>query len=217
MSKHLVVYYDNPTEPSDMYLKMIKKDAEEKGVEVYVCTTLDEAWNKSANDLLEEDYIPLLVLQPTKNPNYLKLTDKREYFDFVDVDGDSYDSATATGIYNHIVGLDPSRETTVGVIGRGLVGKQLIDMLIDYGYTVVELNSKTKGVVFENLLTHCDIIVGLSSVDNIIDEDQKDMIEFYGEKTWIDAGHNFNFDDRKSVLKCGKWTREVLFNRIAEI
>ena len=216
MSKHLVVYYDNPTEPSDMYLKMIKKDAENNGVAVHVCSTLDEAWNVAVTDLLEEDYIPLLALEPIKTPNaYSRLRD--EFYGFVDVDGTNYWSATATGIYNHITGLDPSRETTIGVIGRGLVGKQLIDRLIDYGYTVVELNSKTKGVVFENLLTHCDIIVGLSSVDNIIDEDQKDMIEFYGKKTWIDAGHNFDFDDRKSVLKCGKWTREVLFDRIAEI
>ena len=198
MSKHLVVYYDNPTEPSDMYLKMIKKDAENNGVAVHVCSTLDETWNVAVTDLLEEDYIPLLMLEPTKALNaYSRLTD--EFYGFVDVDGTNYWSATATGIYNHIVGLDPSRETTVGVIGRGLVGKQLIDRLIDYGYTVVELNSKTKGVVFENLLTHCDIIVGLSSVDNIIDEDQKDMIEFYGKKIWIDAGHNFDFDDRKSV------------------
>jgi len=217
MSKHLVVYYDNPTEPSDMYLKMIKKDAEEKGVAVHVCSTIDEIHNVVEIDLLSEDYIPLLILEPVKASNaYSKLRGSMAYV-LVDVDGTDYWSATATGIYNHIVGLDPSRETTVGVIGRGLVGKQLIDRLIDYGYTVVELNSKTKGVVFENLLTHCDIIVGLSSVDNIIDEDQKDMIEFYGGKTWIDAGHNFDFDDRKSVLKCGKWTREVLFERIAEI
>ena len=216
MSKHLVVYYDNPTEPSDMYLKMIKKDAEEKGVEIHMCSTADEAWNVAIDDLLQEDYIPLLVLQPMKNPDgYSKLTN--EFFGFGDVDNDSYDSATATGIYNHIVELNPNRDTTVGVIGRGLVGKQLLDMLIDYGYTVVEINSKTKGVVFENLLTHCDIIVGLSNVDNIIDEDQKDMIEFFGKKIWIDAGHNFDFADRKSVLKCGKWTREILFERIEQI
>ena len=216
MSRHLVVYYDNPTEPSDMYLKMIKKDAENNGVAVHVCSTLDEAWNVAVDDLLEEDYIPLLTLQPMKNPNdYPKLTN--EFYGFVDVDSDSYDSATATGIYNHIVELNPNRDTTIGVIGRGLVGKQLLDMLIDYGYTIVEINSKTKGVVFENLLTQCDIIVGLSNVDNIIDEDQKDMIEFYSKKTWIDAGHNFNFADRKSVLKCGKWTREILFERIEQI
>ena len=216
MSKRLVVYYDNPTESSDMYLKMIKKDAEEKGVEIHMCSTADEAWNVAIDDLLQEDYIPLLVLQPMKNPDgYSKLTN--EFFGFVDVDNDSYDSATATGIYNHIVELNPNRDTTVGVIGRGLVGKQLLDMLIDYGYTVVEINSKTKGVVFENLLTHCDIIVGLSNVDNIIDEDQKDMIEFFGKKIWIDAGHNFDFADRKSVLKCGKWTREILFERIEQI
>ena len=216
MSKHLVVYYDNPTEPSDMYLKMIKKDAENNGVAVHVCSTLDEAWNVAIDDLLQEDYIPLLTLQPMKNPNdYPKLTNG--FYGFVDVDSDSYDSATATGIYNHIIELSPNRDTTIGVISRGLVGKQLIDMLIDYGYTVVEINSKTKGSAFESLLTHCDIIVGLSSADNIIDEDQKDMIEFYGKKTWIDAGHNFDFDDRKSVLKCGKWTREVLFERIEQI
>ena len=213
MSKHLIVYYDNPTEPSDMYLKMIKKDAEEKGVEVHVCTNSAEVEELSSRKLLEDWYIPLLILQPTKESfvrSYLG-----EYVK--DVDGDSYDSATATGIYNHIINLDPSRDTTIGVIGRGLVGKQLLDMLIDYGYTVVEINSKTKGAVFENLLTQCDIIVGLSSVDNIIDEDQKDMIEFYSKKIWIDAGHNFDFDDRKAVLKCGKWTREVLFERIEQI
>ena len=216
MSRHLVVYYDNPTEPSDMYLKMIKKDAKEKGIEVHICDTVEKAHNVAIVDLLQEDSIPLLALEPIKTLNaYPRLMDK--FYCFVDVDGTNYWSATATGIYNHIVELNPNRDTTVGVIGRGLVGKQLLDRLIDYGYTVVEINSKTKGVVFENLLTHCDIIVGLSNVNNIIDEDQKDMIEFYGKKVWIDAGHNFDFNDRKNVLKCGKWTREVLFERIDEI
>ena len=214
MSKHLVVYYDNPTEPSDMYLKMIKKDAEEKGVEVHVCDSVDNMDDVLCEKLWNETYVPVLMLKPSiYEPNKLFYTDPF----LVDVDSNDYNSATATGIYNHIVELSPNRDTTVGVIGRGLVGKQLLDMLIDYGYTVVEINSKTKGVVFESLLTHCDIIVGLSNVDNIIDEDQKDMIEFYNKKTWIDAGHNFDFDDRKSVLKCGKWTREVLFERIEQI
>ena len=216
MSKHLIVYYDNPTEPSDMYLKMIKKDAESNGVAVHVCSTLDEVQNIVGTDLLQEDCIPLLILEPVKT---LNIHSKLRFISYllIDVDGDNYWSATATGIYKHIVKLTPNRDTTIGVIGRGLVGKQLLDRLIDYGYTVVEINSKTKGVVFENLLTHCDIIVGLSSVDNIIDEDQKDMIESCSKKTWIDAGHNFDFVDRKSVLKCGKWTREILFERIEQI
>lgn len=213
MSRHLVVYYDNPTEPSDMYLKMIKKDAEEKGIKVHVCGNSAEVYELSTKKIVEDWYVPLLILQPTKE-SFVR-SHLGEYVK--DVDGDSYKSATATGIYNHIVELTPNRNTTVGVVGRGLVGKQLLDMLIDYGYTVVEINSKTKGIVFENLLTHCDIIVGLSNVDNIIDEDQKDMIEFYSKKIWIDAGHNFDFVDSKSVLKCGKWTREVLFERIDEI
>jgi 5,10-methylene-tetrahydrofolate dehydrogenase/methenyl tetrahydrofolate cyclohydrolase len=199
-----------------MYLKMIKKDADEKGVTVHVCSTLDEVRNVAMGDLLQEDFIPLLALEPIKAPNvYSKLIDN--HYGCVDVDGTDYWSATATGIYNHIVELSPNRDTVVGVIGRGLVGKQLLDKLIDYGYTVVEINSKTTGLAFENLLTQCNIIFGLSSVDNIIDEDQKDMIEFYSKKVWIDAGHNFDFDDRKSVLKCGKWTREVLFERIEQI
>lgn len=204
MSRHLVVYYDNPTEPSDMYLKMIKKDAEKKDIKVYVAS------DQNTLDMWRENYKqPILILEPH--------TAKLNLYGYENVDGNKYKSATATGIYNHIIELNPNRDTVVGVIGRGLVGKQLLDMLIDYGYTVVEINSKTKGVVFENLLTHCDIIVGLSNVDNIINEDQKDMIEFYGKKTWIDAGHNFDFADRKSVLKCGKWTREVLFERIEQI
>jgi 5,10-methylene-tetrahydrofolate dehydrogenase/methenyl tetrahydrofolate cyclohydrolase len=196
-----------------MYLKMIKKDAEKKGIEVHVCSNSAEVYELSTKKIVEDWYVPLLILQPTKESfvrSHLGECVK-------DVDGDSYDSATATGVYNHIVELNPSRDTTVGVIGRGLVGKQLLYMLIDCGYTVVESNSKTKGAVFENLLTHCDIIVGLSNVDNIIDEDQKDMIEFCSKKIWIDAGHNFNFDDQKNILKCGKWTREVLFERIDEI
>ncbi len=207
MSKHLIVYYDNPTEPSDMYLKMIKKDAEEKGIKIYVCDnkTLLNQWSEYYKQ-------PLLILEPHKTE-----LDKHDLAPYINIDGNKFKSATATGIYNHIINLDPSRDTTIGVIGRGLVGKQLLDMLIDYGYTVVEINSKTKGAVFENLLTQCDIIVGLSSVDNIIDEDQKDMIEFNSKKVWIDAGHNFDFDDRKAVLKCGKWTREVLFERIEQI
>ena len=205
MDKHLVVYYDNPTEASDMYLKMIKQDAKEKGIKVYVCDN-----NVTLNMWRENYNQPLLILEPHKETNLC-------LYNYINIDGDKYDSATALGIYNHIVGLDPCRECTVGVIGRGLVGKELIDLLIAYGYTVIELNSKTNGAVFEELLSHCNIIVGLSSTDNIIDEDQKDMIEFLSKKVWIDAGHNFDFEDRTNVLKCGKWTREVLFDRIEEI
>ena len=211
MDKHLVVYYDNPTEASNMYLKMIKQDAEKYGVSVHVCDSEKAVSALVFNELYDLYRIPLLILQPTKE-NF----DYSSYI-FTNIDGDKYDSATALGIYNHIVGLDPCRECTIGVIGRGLVGKELIDLLITYGYTVIELNSKTNGAVFEELLSHCNIIVGLSSTDNIIDEDQKDMIEFLSKKVWIDAGHNFDFEDRTNVLKCGKWTREVLFDRIEEM
>ena len=207
MSKHLIVYYDNPTEPSDMYLKMIKKDAEEKDIKVYVCDskTLLNQWSEYYKQ-------PLLILEPHKAE-----LDKYDLAHYINVDGNSFKSATATGIYEHIIAECPSRSTCVGVIGRGLVGSQLLDMLIEYGYTIVEINSKTTGANFENLLSSCDVIVGLSSKDNIIDEDQKDMIEFMGKPWWIDAGHNFDFDNRKEVSKCGKWTREVLFERIEQI
>lgn len=191
----LDIYYDNPNEASDIYLKWLKKDCEKEGIEVRVFND-DEKWLCTRGGDAE------LFLEPTKNmPDFYK---NHEF----NVDRDS---ATATGIYNYITENYPNRNTAIAVIGRGLVGKQLIDKLIDYGYTVCEFNSKS---TFNDMKYFCtdmaNIIVGLA-VGEIFDEDTCKLLNI--NAVLIDASNNFNTKDK---LRCGKWTRQVIINRVKE-
>ena len=122
------------------------------------------------------------------------------------------DSATATGIYNWIVENCPSRSNIIAVIGRGLVGKQLIDKLIDYGYTVCEFNSKSTFGDMEYLcVDYANIVVGLAT-KQVFDEDScKWMTDT--NTILIDSGNNFA---TKNKLRCGKWTRQVIIDRVLE-
>lgn len=195
-SPMLDIYYDNPNEASDMYLKWLKKDCEKNGIEVRVFTNLAD-WAETESGDGE------LFLEPTKNmPEFYK---DHEW----NVDRDS---ATATGIYNWIVENCPSRSNIIAVIGRGLVGKQLIDKLIDYGYTVCEFNSKSTFGDMEYLcVDYANIVVGLAT-KQVFDEDScKWMTDT--NTILIDSGNNFA---TKNKLTCGKWTRQVIIDRVLE-
>lgn len=192
----LDIYYDNPNEASDMYLKWLKKDCEKNGIEVRM-------FNNLADWLSVESGDGELFLEPTKNmPEFYKDHDWN-------VDRDS---ATATGIYNYITENYPDRENTIAVIGRGLVGKQLLDKLIDYGYTVCEFNSKSDT---DKMLDFCvefaDIVVGLAT-EQIFNNDDSSYIRA-NNTLLIDSGNNF---DDKYKLTCGKWTRQVIIDRVLE-
>ena len=192
----LDIYYDNPNEASDMYLKWLKKDCEKNGIEVRMFDNLADWSSVECGD-------GELFLEPTKNmPEFYKDHDWN-------VDRDS---ATATGIYNWIVENCPSRSNIIAVIGRGLVGKQLIDKLIDYGYTVCEFNSKSfKGDMEYLCADYANVVVGLAT-EQVFDEDSCSWMEEM-HTVLIDSGNNFA---TKNKLTCGKWTREVIINRVKE-
>lgn len=192
----LDIYYDNPNEASDMYLKWLKKDCEKNGIEVREFHNLTD-WVSVESGNGE------LFLEPTKNmPEFYK--DHEENVDL--------DSATATGIYNWIVENCPSRSNIIAVIGRGLVGKQLIDKLIDYGYTVVEFNSKSYKSDMEYLCSdYANVVVGLATEQIFNEYECNWMTEQH--TVLIDSGNNF---ETKNKLTCGKWTRQVIIDRVLE-
>lgn len=194
--KVLHIYYDNPNEASDTYLKYLSKDCAKNNIDVKVFNNVQ--------DWLGDESNYELYLEPTKAtiPKYWKKTG-------FNVD---YPSATAKGIYNYIIKEYPNRETIIAVIGRGLVGKQLIGMLIDYGYTVFEFNSKSN---FDIMKIHCcvfaDVVVGLAT-EQIFNSHECEELRSLNVLL-IDSGNNFDTKDKKN---CGKWTREVIIHRIKE-
>jgi 5,10-methylene-tetrahydrofolate dehydrogenase/methenyl tetrahydrofolate cyclohydrolase len=194
----LGIYYDNPNEASDMYLKWLKKDCEANEINVEVIDNFQD-WISSESDAE-------LFLEPIKDDRIKCMRDNNP----ANVDSPS---ATAQGIYNYITKNYPSREENILVIGRGLVGKQLIDKLIDYGYTVLECNSQTPIGDLRQYTMFMHIVVGLANQDNILDADWCDRL-YYGATVLIDSGNNF---DTKNKLRCGKWTRDVIIQRIKEL
>ena len=197
----LDVYYDNPNEASDMYLKHLKKDCEANGIEVRVFDNLCD-WEDA-----EENGDGELYLEPIATTDIMINWHKNSIFNV------DRDSATATGICEHIKETYP-RKTVIGVIGRGLVGKQLINKLIDCGYTVLEFNSQTdSSTLYGMCYGYCDIIVGLATSDKpIFGEGFCNNLTKKGV-TLIDASNNF---DTKNKLRCGKWTRDVIVRRVIE-
>lgn len=195
----LDIYYDNPNEASDMYLKWLTKDCEANEINVRVYNNI--------HDYCDVDKMGdgELFLEPT-------IVKGLEIYKGNPTNVDN-PSATAQGIYDYIIDNYPNRERCILVIGRGLIGKQLIDKLIDYGYTVIEINSKTK---FSNLNTfslYADIIVGVSSEDNIFDKEWCECLNTL-HTVLIDASNNF---DTKDKLRCGKWTRNIIVDRVKKL
>ena len=211
MEKELLVYYDNPNEASDMYLKWITKDCEENNIKV---TILDDLVILKER-LKENRFTPVLPLYPVKDyfvKNELEmLLMDYPYANIDNIGGVSfYTDATAQGIFNYIVENDPQRNTAISVIGRGKVGKALIDLLISYGYTVFEFNSQSIREIMRWISQdYADYIVGVSS-ERLFDE--YDCKELRCHNTiLIDSGNNFDTNDK---LRCGKWTRKVIIDRI---
>jgi 5,10-methylene-tetrahydrofolate dehydrogenase/methenyl tetrahydrofolate cyclohydrolase len=192
MQKILNVYYDYPNSASDTYLKYLTKDCEANNIKVNVINNVTD-WKSRQHGMC-------LFLKPT-------IANVEEH-GYGNVDEPS---ATATGIYNYITKMYPNREMVIGVIGRGNVGKELLDMLIDYGYTVIEMNSKTKSMPRDWLSDCCNILVGLSSQDNVLNTQQCDFLTHINHCVLIDASNNFPTTEK---LRCGKWTRAEIINRI---
>jgi 5,10-methylene-tetrahydrofolate dehydrogenase/methenyl tetrahydrofolate cyclohydrolase len=211
MEKELLVYYDNPNEASDMYLKWITKDCEENNIKV---TILDDLVILKER-LKENRFTPVLPLYPVKDyfvKNELEmLLMDYPYANIDNIGGVSfYTDATAQGIFNYIVENDPQRNTVISVIGRGKVGKALIDLLISYGYTVFEFNSQSiRETIRWVSEEYADYIIGVSSAQLFDEYDCKELR--HHNTILIDSGNNF---DTKDKLRCGKWTRKVIIDRI---
>jgi hypothetical protein len=189
----LAILYDikEKNDGTDMYLKYLKKSLDDAQLEYKICNTYQELINTT--DCLH------LYLEPNNVSPHAKEADKLN----IDIP-----SATAVGIFSH---LPKDKATTIGIIGRGLVGKQLIDICINYGYTVVEFNSHSwNNVKTFSLLMDCDVVVGLADKDKIF----SDVVEriYLSDKMLIDSGNNFGNLSNKQ--RCGKWTREVIINRL---
>jgi 5,10-methylene-tetrahydrofolate dehydrogenase/methenyl tetrahydrofolate cyclohydrolase len=195
----LDIYYDNPNEASDMYLKWLTKDCEANEIDVRVYNNI--------HDYCDVDKVGdgELFLEPT-------IVKGLEMYKGNPTNVDN-PSATAQGIYNYITENYPNREKCILVIGRGLVGKQLIDKLIDYGYTVIETNSKTELIDLNIFALYADIIVGVSSEDNIFDKEWCERLIAL-HTVLIDASNNF---DTKDKLRCGKWTRKIIVDRVKKL
>ena len=84
--------------------------------------------------------------------------------------------------------------------------------MIDYGYTVCEFNSKSTFGDMEYLcVDYANIVVGLAT-KQVFDEDScKWMTDT--NTILIDSGNNFA---TKNKLTCGKWTRQVIIDRVLE-
>lgn len=197
----LDIYYDIKTKASDTYLKYLTEDCRNNGIQVRLCGNPD-MWGTMT--LREGAGDGVLVMKPTNAPDCI----------LHDPDDVDKDSATATGIFNYITENYPERFKNIMVIGRGLVGKQLIDKLVNYGYTVIEVNSQTdRGEMLAMAYWASSIIVGLAESDKPIFNESfcKELRD--KDKVLIDAANNF---DTKDKLRCGKWTRQVIIDRVKE-
>lgn len=193
--KYLDIIYDSPNKYSNIYLKTLQESCP-ANIEIRVHDKLT----------VPQDSNGILVMYPT---NYSK--EELEIIPIeLDLDNicgrvDGYVPATAQGIFDFIVSQFPNLYTVVAIVGRGkTVGRPLIDLCINHGYTVVEMNSKT---LRYDLLEYADVVVGAASEDNCL------KYIFVPEKALlIDTGRNFGSD--KKTLKCGKWTRDIIFSRV---
>ena len=200
----LVIYYDSPNEASDTYLKWLTKDCKEKNIKYIIVDNFEEYYDKYYN-------CPTLPMMPIKDRRIIGYLRQNNELDIDNVSGLSsdYTDATAQGIFNYIKETRVERGTIVAVIGRGKVGKSLIDMLIDYGYTVFEFNSKSfTKKMFNVCYNYAHIVVGLSS-ENVFDDIHSEMLS--NKLLLIDASNTF---DTKNKLRCGKWTRDVILSRV---
>ena len=208
----LIIYYDNPTPASDTYLKYLTNDCKNNDIEIIMIDNFDTL----KDTLYKLPATPVLPLFPCKDAD---TTEKIKYLlsicstrDIDNVSGMSfYKDATAEGIFNHIKENYPDRKNTIAVIGRGKVGHSLIDMLIDYGYTIMEFNSASSP---EKMLDMCsyyaNVVVGASSSETPIFYEKHCNMLLSKSIKLIDTGNNF---ETKHKLRCGKWTRQIIVER----
>ena len=192
---------DNPA--SNSYIKGKIKDCEEVGIK---CTLekhdTDWYYNKDNLRQLQEiilAYDGVIVQLPIVDEDI-----KEKIYDMIlpsqDVDGLIYDihkPCTPLGIMRLIKHLDIDlKGKVVTVLGKGeLVGKPLIQMLMNEGATVISCNSKTKDL--NNWMKQSDIIVAAAGIPKLVTK-----WSISGKTIIIDAG--INFIDGKMCGDCDK-------------
>ena len=193
---------DHPA--SNSYIKGKMKDCEKVGIECRL-EKHDEDWYCDEDNLCLLQTIVLqfdgvIVQLPIENQ-----TVKKEIYDMIlpsqDVDGliyNKYKPCTPLGIITLLkkhLEVD-LKGKVVTVLGKGeLVGKPLIQMLMEEGATVISCNSKTKDI--KKWTQAADIVIGATGVANIITDE---MIN--DETIIIDAG--IAFVDGKMCGDCNK-------------
>ena len=192
---------DNPA--SNSYVKGKIKDCEEVGIEVTL-EKHEEDWfyqNGNLNELQETilKYDGVIVQLPIESHLL-----KQEIYDMIsplqDVDGLIYNvhkPCTPLGIMRLIEHLNIDlKGKVVTVLGKGsLVGKPLVQMLMNEGATVISCNSKTKDL--NNWMKQSDIIVAAAGVPKLVTK-----WSISGKTIIIDAG--INFVDGKMCGDCDK-------------
>lgn len=223
MQKILFIYNEGTDGPSNKYFEMIQKTATEMQINVVASNSLSELQGQ-ITDLANRDpefdnNFGVLIMQPFKA---ITMNDVNDFFEVIGIKHDidnvtgraSYVPATAQGIYDYIVNKYPNRkDAVIGVIGRGVVGNVLLQQLIGYGYTIVEINSTTDIGTRDLLLSNCNVIVGLSTQNGLYTDDNIWKLGSHNP-LFIDAGTNFKFEKPQNRVRCGAWTRQVLFSRI---
>lgn len=134
----------------------------------------------------ERQDVEYIILTPPCEYNYMKplvITDPYTYpkpFQYNNVDLDT----TANVVFDIIKDLPPSN---VVLIGRGNVGKPLIDMIVNKSnHTLSIANSHTEEWCLDELIQNADIIIN-TSTNEIIHK------WYIDGKTIIDINNNFKF------------------------
>ena len=151
---------------ANLFCKALTKEGERQGVEIntIIVDSQEDTYNIDFNK-------PTIVIDPFE---FIPMS----CFNNADLD------TTATVCFDIIKGLSPSN---VVLIGRGNVGKPLMDMIVNKSnHTLSIANSHTEEWYLDELIQNADIIIN-TSTNEIIHK------WYIDGKTIIDINNNFKF------------------------
>lgn len=200
----LCVFQVDNNPASDSYIKGKKKDCEEVGIRFrHVHIDSNECSEEEFCEMIkmynDNPFIHGIIIQ-LPIPDKYRLNKLMKYISREkDVDGFKVDSlhnpCTPLGIMNWIEynGIDLNGKN-VCVVGRSeIVGKPLVNMMIEKGATVTCCNSKTKDLVFHT--SNADIVVTAIGRPKYFDE------RFFSDKTKLIIDVGINRDENGKL--CG--------------
>lgn len=190
---HLLVLQVGNEKDSNSYISGKWKDCQDTGIDI---TLVKISPRRAATEIRKylaafmHKYDGIILQEPsglTENEKqaFLKMIGKHKDVDGFRVDSD-YSPCTPEGIMRIIEIFYEGTGNIVTVVGRGeLVGKPLIPMLVDKGFTVLCANSRTPDL--KALTSMSDIVVSATGVRNLITRDMLKDNAFV-----IDAGITFD-------------------------